>query len=313
VAWFEGTPDEAFAYAKAEGKPLFLYWGAEWCPPCHYLKDKIFNQPDFVERSREFVVVYLDGDDEGAQILGEQLDVQGYPTVMVYSADGVELLRMPSDVPVSRYAAIMKRALRLDRPVSRILEGVLVSGPAASEPADLDLLAYYSWSQDSQIGLESEERLPTFRRLWEETPAEHAGVKARFLGLYVGEAARRARRAEEGEPAVLSAEQRAQLTVATLELLADAELCRENVFDVTYGADGTIDLLQPEEGTERAALKAAWLTAAQRFERDGELSTDDRLTAAATRIDLARLDMRDQEAPLPEELERCCVQRVVVE
>jgi thioredoxin-related protein len=302
VAWFEGTADEAFAYAKAEGKPLFLYWGAEWCPPCHYLKDKIFQQPDFVERSRDFVAVYLDGDDASAQILGEQLDVQGYPTVMVYSAEGDELLRMPSDVPVSRYSAIMDRALRLDRPVKEILDSVLAVGPAQSEEGDLDVLAYYSWGQDSQIDLPEDERLGTFRRLWEETPAELAGVRARFLDLYVGEAARSARNAEDGDTPALRPDQRAQLTTAMLTLLADPDLCRENVFGVTYGADSAIDLLQPEPGAERTALLDAWRAAAQRFESDEELSTDDRLTALVTSINLARLESEVEDSPLPESL-----------
>ena len=35
IDWFDGTVDEAFAAAKASGKPIFPYWGAEWCPPCH--------------------------------------------------------------------------------------------------------------------------------------------------------------------------------------------------------------------------------------------------------------------------------------
>ncbi len=299
VAWFEGSADEAFALAKEVGKPLFLYWGAEWCPPCHYLKDKIFSQPDFVERSRDFIAVYLDGDEEGAQVLGEQLDVQGYPTVMVYSAEGEELLRMPSDVPVSRYAAVMERALRLDRPVSEILESVLAAGPAASDPGDLDLLAYYSWGQDSQIALEEEARLGTFARLWRETPAELAGPRARFLGLYLGEAARLARGAEEGDDPVLDDAAREEVTPALLAMLADPDLCRENVFDVTYRATSVVSLLTPEPGAERTALIEAWEQAAQRLEADEELSTDDRLTAVSTRMDLARLAAEEEDSPLP--------------
>jgi thioredoxin-related protein len=310
VAWFEGTADEAFALAKAEGKPLFLYWGAEWCPPCHYLKDKIFTQPEFVARSRDFVAVYLDGDDVGAQVLGEQLDVQGYPTVMVYSAGGDELLRMPSDVPVSRYAAIMQRALALDRPIRGILAAVLATGPALSTAADLDVLAYYSWGQDSQIDLAEEERLPTFERLWTETPAELGGVRGRFLSLYLGEAARLARGLEEGDSPVLTAGQRGNLTAAVMELLADAELGRENVIDILSGAEATIELLQPEAGPERHSLTAAWATAASRFEQDEELSTDDRLTATMTAIELARLEAEDSEAPLAEPLLAHVRQRV---
>ncbi|MDH3402422.1 MAG: thioredoxin family protein [Acidobacteriota bacterium] len=310
VAWFEGGPDEAFALARAEGKPLFLYWGAEWCPPCHYLKEKIFSRPEFVARSRDFVAVYLDGDDAGAQVLGEQLDVQGYPTVMVYSAAGEELLRMPSDVPVARYAAILERALTLDRPIREILGAVLAAGPATAPAADLDVLAYYSWGQDSQIELPEEELLPTFRRLWEETPAELAGVRARFLALYVGEAARRSRGAGEGEPPVLTAGERSRLTAAVTALLADVELARENVTDVLSGAAAAIAVLQPAAGPERSALAEAWREAALRFEADEELSTDDRLTATLTAIELARLAAGDAEAPLPEALVAHVRQRV---
>src|SRR5262245_19610280 len=66
VAWRNGDVDEAFAAAKAEGRPLFLYWGAVWCTPCNQVKATIFNRQDFIDRSRFFVPVYLDGDSKSA-------------------------------------------------------------------------------------------------------------------------------------------------------------------------------------------------------------------------------------------------------
>ena len=32
IPWFQGSVEDAFARAKAEEKPLFFYWGAQWCP-----------------------------------------------------------------------------------------------------------------------------------------------------------------------------------------------------------------------------------------------------------------------------------------
>ena len=30
---------------KASNKPVLLYWGAQWCPPCKQLKSAVFNRP----------------------------------------------------------------------------------------------------------------------------------------------------------------------------------------------------------------------------------------------------------------------------
>ena len=79
IDWFDGDVDAAFAAASAAPKPLFLYWGAEWCPPCAQIKATIFSRREFQERSRLFVPVYLDGDTPSAQKQGERFGVVGYP------------------------------------------------------------------------------------------------------------------------------------------------------------------------------------------------------------------------------------------
>src|SRR4026208_2064150 len=88
IGWFDGEVDAAFAAAKAADKPLFLYWGAEWCPPCSQIKATIFNQREFQERSRLFVPVYLDGDTPSAQKHGETFAVNGYPTMILFRSAG---------------------------------------------------------------------------------------------------------------------------------------------------------------------------------------------------------------------------------
>ena len=94
INWFPGEVGDVFAAAKLERKPILLYWGASWCPPCQQLKSTVFSRPDFIRKSRLFVPVYLDGDDVGAQKWGEQFHVSGYPTVVVLNADAQELMRI---------------------------------------------------------------------------------------------------------------------------------------------------------------------------------------------------------------------------
>jgi len=81
IDWFDGSVEEAFAAAEREDKPLFLYWGAEWCPYCKQVKATIFTRRDVIRRTRQFVAVELDGDAPAAQQAGENFGVLGYPTM----------------------------------------------------------------------------------------------------------------------------------------------------------------------------------------------------------------------------------------
>jgi thiol-disulfide isomerase/thioredoxin len=292
IPWFEGTVEEAFALAKAESRPLFLYWGAEWCPPCHYLKDKIFKQPAFVAKIAGFVPVYLDGDTERAQTLGEELDVQGYPTVIIFSPDGEEVMRMASSIPVAQYADVLDAAVQVMRPVGEVLTSVLEAGPAESSRADLNLLAFYSWGQDSKSGLEDDARLETFGILYHGTPANLTLQRSRFLGLYLAELIN-ASRGDEAPEVALSDEDRTHLTAEMITVLEDRDLRNSNLEPVLYLGSGAIKLLQPEASAERDQLVTAWRTAAVEAEEDETLSLDDRLTALVPQIQLAKLEQEE--------------------
>ena len=149
IAWLR--PEGAniapiFAQAKATNKPVFLYWGALWCPPCNQIKATVFNRQDFIERSQLFVPVYLDGDTAGAQKLGTQFKVRGYPTMILFKPDGTELTRLPGEVDAAKYMEVLGLGLAASSSVKESLAAAL-SGVTLS-PDAWRLLAYYSWDQD---------------------------------------------------------------------------------------------------------------------------------------------------------------------
>lgn len=144
IAWYEGDVESAFANAKAQNKPVFLYWGAQWCPPCQQLKSSVFTRPDFIEKSKLFVPVYLDGDNQGAQKWGEKFRVVGYPTVVIFSPEGKEVMRLSSAMDLRQYASVLDDALADQEPAHETLAKVKnAAGPISAD--DCRRLAYNGW------------------------------------------------------------------------------------------------------------------------------------------------------------------------
>ncbi len=159
IAWFEGSIGEAFESARAQHKPVFLYWGAVWCPPCQELKATIFKRRDFLERLGLFVPVFVDGDGAGAQAIGERFHVSGYPTVLVLRADQAELERVSGGMDLARYAEVLDLALGQVRPAQEILAGLggadggtRPNAHPALSSGDCRVLAFNAWQLDEAWG-----------------------------------------------------------------------------------------------------------------------------------------------------------------
>src|ERR1022692_4574755 len=103
IDWYAGDVASAFRQAQSQHKPVFLYWGAKWCPPCQQLKSSVFSRSDFIAKTRQFIAVHLDGDDPGAQKWGEKFHVLGYPTVVILRPDQREVTRLSGGMDLSLY------------------------------------------------------------------------------------------------------------------------------------------------------------------------------------------------------------------
>ncbi|MFK7730666.1 MAG: thioredoxin family protein [Pseudomonadales bacterium] len=154
IHWFEGSVDQAFAKAAADNKPVFLYWGAVWCPPCHELKATVFQEPSFIQASRQFVSVYLDGDTPGAQKYAEQYSVMGYPTLVVFNTSGEEFTRIPNGLDLGAYANVLQYALNDLQPIGTLVKRIGATpddDKLALSAAECSMLAQHSWQQDANI------------------------------------------------------------------------------------------------------------------------------------------------------------------
>ncbi|HZW73983.1 MAG TPA: thioredoxin family protein, partial [Caldimonas sp.] len=289
IAWHEAANDAqvdaAFAAARDEHKPVFMYWGAKWCPPCNHVKATLFNRQDFIERSRAFVPVYVDGDSPGAQKIGARFKVSGYPTMVLFNADGKEVTRLPGEVEPARYTEVLTLGMNASRPVGALLADALTH-PAALAPSDWRLLAFYSWETDQQQVIDKDKLPATMRALADACPAGTAADAAMRLRL------KALAFADAKTPAKVDPATR----TAVLALLADPAKTREQTDMVSDYASEIVRAMSAKGSADRKALVAAFDTALQRLATDAALSRADRAQALIARVDLVRIDEPDDSA-----------------
>lgn len=295
IAWFDGEVEAAFAAAKGANKPVFLYWGAEWCPPCARVKSTIFNKREFQERSRLFVPVYLDGDTPSAQKHGEHFGVVGYPTMILFRPDGTEITRLPGDVDITRYATILDVALADARPVKEI---IAAARQGAEVPAnDWRLLANYSWGTDSGRAIPEDQHLPALRALAQRCPVELAAECSRIFFSYV-----LAADAARGDKPAFDGLERADARRKLLASLPVPAVQAANVDHLLYVPKPVITALSADGSTERRDVVRAWNAALNQVSAPGnpvQLNVPEQLNAIRVRIVLARLDAPEGAAVPP--------------
>jgi len=287
VAWLpaaaDADVDAAFQRARAENKPLFLYWGASWCPPCNQLKATLFNRADFAAQSRNFIAVHVDGDRPGAQKVSRRFKVTGYPTMVLFRPDGSEITRLPGEADAPQVLTLLQLGLAGGRPVKTVLADALAGKPMT--PNDWRLLAFYSWETDGDQVLPKAEVPGTLARLAAAAPSGDGEITTR-LWLKALAAS------DDGQ----GLKPDAALRQRVLKLLADPVAARAQA-DVLTGstAAALVRALTPEPGAERTPLLAAFDSTLRRFEADASLSRNDRLGALHARVELARIDAGRQD------------------
>jgi thioredoxin-like negative regulator of GroEL len=281
VAWVSAAQDadvdKAFARAKAENKPVLLYWGAQWCPPCNQLKATLFNRADFIERARAVVPVFVDGDLPGAQKLGTRFKVRGYPTMIVFTPEGGEITRLPGEADAPQVMQVLQLALSRGRPVAQVLMDAKGGKPLSGN--EWKMLAFYSWDTDQGQLVPEAEVGGLLGQLAVKCPAsEPAAAQRLWLKALAN--------SDDGKGVKSDDALREKVRA----WLGDAAVARAHADVLTNSAREITRALESEPGPERTAVLASFEGALKRLQADASLSRADRLQALLARVELARID-----------------------
>ena len=111
----EWTPwrDGALEAARAEGKPVILYFGADWCIACKEWHGSIFSDQEVVNESAGFVRIYADvtKPPQGAlREFAERFEAVNPPVVIIFGRDGRPLHAWRNPPDAAAFAAAMREA-----------------------------------------------------------------------------------------------------------------------------------------------------------------------------------------------------------
>ncbi len=300
IDWFDGDVEAAFAAARDANKPLFLYWGATWCPYCKQVQATIFTRRDVIDQTRQFIAVELDGDARSAQRAGERFGVRGYPTMIVFRPDGAEITRIPNALNLEAYAEVFDLAMNAMRPVADLVTAALAGeGLSAGE---WQQLAVYSWGQDNQRALGKRSASDTFNSLATACP-ESAGTAClrlamKSLGAVIDEAG------DEG----LDPGTRAAAMDDLTALLADGNTIVANLDTVLHAGSKFVGAVTEPGTPERDALSAHWEAVMLELADDPRLSTVEQFYASYAPIAFLKLD--DPAASVPAAVQSAIRDRV---
>ena len=289
IEWFEGGFDAALEAARAAGRPLFLYWGAAWCPPCNRVKYEIFGREDFPAKLQSMVTCQLDGDSPNAQALAARLKLRSYPTLVMYRPDGREITRLPCELDGELFTEALMAARFAGHTAGESMAAAQ-DGTRALSPSEWTLLSNYSWDTDEGVLLQGRDLAVTLATLAQLAGAAVTG-EAPAAARQVQDAAARLRLhalvAQAGRVADATSPE------FLLSVLADARLARANI-DIFVNSGHQLVRAAPSRHAELASAMAA---AAHTWAEDMWLSVPDRLAAVRLQMRMARLGHNDASLP----------------
>lgn len=287
--WHQGTVEAAMAAAKQQGKPIFLYWGAVWCPPCNAIKAAVFSKPEFAGAMTKFVSVYLDGDTERAQAWGDKLSVSGYPTLLFLAPDGREISRSSAGLTWSEFVALKDSVLARMKPLEDV---VALAKAGKAKPGDWKLLASVDGYGLETRGRKPAEALELLSWIAGAVPADLPGARAAAAGNLLAAAAT----TKDKAAAKLVAEVRAKADKYLATVFAsDASIMAARETILSYSAE--VVGFAARDDSARTRWSDKWLAAARKLRKRQDLPVVTRMLTLYPEVELFRLRQPKGEVP----------------
>lgn len=96
--------------AMQEGKPMLVFFTAEWCGYCHQMEEEAFTSDQVAALSERFVCILVDADHEAD--ICRQFQIRGYPSIVFLSPWGTPLNRLMGKKSANQLVLEMHTALQ---------------------------------------------------------------------------------------------------------------------------------------------------------------------------------------------------------
>jgi thioredoxin:protein disulfide reductase len=105
--------EELISKAKADGRPVVIDFFADWCAACVELDEKTFSTPQFIEATRNVVLLKVDATENFPELadLQKKYEVYGLPTIVFINKKG----EVVKDIALTGFEEIEPFMIRLQK------------------------------------------------------------------------------------------------------------------------------------------------------------------------------------------------------